>query len=94
MPTKRGQSVGDFHQTEPRQLRLPVDFARYIPEQMALNGFTQLAIGFRHVAGCSRLPWHHRDPFDRLLIAQAIEEELSLISRDAAFDQYGINRIW
>ena len=76
------------------KLRLPSDFDRYVPEQMALNGFTQLAIGFRHIAGCGRLPWHHRDPFDRLLIAQAIEEELSIISRDAAFDRYGINRIW
>ena len=76
------------------KLRLPNDFARYIPEQIALNGFTQLAIGFRHIAGCSRLPWHHRDPFDRLLIAQAIEEELSVVSRDDAFDQYGIHRIW
>jgi PIN domain nuclease of toxin-antitoxin system len=76
------------------KLNLPGGFDRYIPEQMALNGFTQLAIGFRHIAGSSRLPWHHRDPFDRLLIAQAIEEEVPVISRDAVFDRYGIKRIW
>lgn len=47
-----------------------------------------------HVAGSSRLPWHHPDPFDRLLIAQAIEEEVHLISRDSVFDRYDVNRIW
>jgi len=76
------------------KLKLPGGFDRYVPEQMALNGFTQLAIGFRHIAGCGRLPWHHRDPFDRLLIAQAIEEEVAVVSRDAVFEQYGISRIW
>jgi PIN domain nuclease of toxin-antitoxin system len=76
------------------KLKLPSGFERYIPEQMALNGFTQLAIGFRHIARCSHLPWHHRDPFDRLLIAQAVEEDLSIISRDAALDLYGVKRIW
>jgi PIN domain nuclease of toxin-antitoxin system len=76
------------------KMKLPGGFDRYVPEQMALNGFTQLAIGFRHIAGCGRLPWHHRDPFDRLLIAQAIEEEVAVISRDTIFEQYGVTRIW
>ena len=76
------------------KLKLPGGFDRYIPEQMALNGFTQLAIGFRHVAGCGRLPWHHRDPFDRLLIAQAIEEDLRVISRNSVFGKYGVTQIW
>ncbi|MBL8793914.1 MAG: type II toxin-antitoxin system VapC family toxin [Planctomycetia bacterium] len=40
------------------------------------------------------LPWHHRDPFDRLLAAQALVEGIPLISADAAFDPYGVNRIW
>ena len=51
------------------KLKLPNSFDRYIPEQMSINGFSQLEIGFRHIAGCAGLPWHHRDPFDRLLIA-------------------------
>ena len=76
------------------KLKLPGGFDRYVPEQMALNGFTQLAIGFRHVAGVGRLPWHHRDPFDRLLISQALEEGLSIVSRDSVFDQYAVERIW
>jgi len=76
------------------KLNLPGGFDRYVPEQMAVNGFTQLEIGFRHVAGASRLPWHHRDPFDRLLIAQAIEEGFTIVSCDSVLDKYGVTRIW
>jgi len=76
------------------KLRLPSNVETYIPEQMARNGFALLEIGFRHVAGCATLPWHHRDPFDRLLIAQATEEELDLVSRDPVFERYGVGRIW
>ncbi len=76
------------------KLKLPARFDRYVPEQMSLNGFTQLEIGFRHTAICERLPWYHRDPFDRLLIAQAIEERLALVSKDAMIENYGVERIW
>jgi PIN domain nuclease of toxin-antitoxin system len=40
------------------------------------------------------LPFHHRDPFDRLLIAQALTEQMPLVSGDAAFNAYGVQRIW
>jgi PIN domain nuclease of toxin-antitoxin system len=76
------------------KLRLPSNFQRYVPEQMLANGFSPLEIGFRHVARCASLPWHHRDPFDRLLIAQAAEEDLSFISRHAVVQRYGVRRIW
>ena len=76
------------------KLKLPASFERYIPEQIQRNGFSRLEIGFRHIAGCAVLPWHHRDPFDRLLAAQAIGEGLSVISRDSIFGQYGVQRIW
>jgi PIN domain nuclease of toxin-antitoxin system len=77
-----------------KRLNLPVRFDQYIPEQLALNGFGQLAIEFRHIARCGSLQWHHRDPFDRLLIAQALVEDLTIVSRDAIFDHYGVRRIW
>jgi len=76
------------------KLKLPASFDRYIPEQIQVNGFSRLEIGFRHIAGCSALPWHHRDPFDRLLAAQAIEEGLTMVSRDKVFSRYGVPRIW
>jgi PIN domain nuclease of toxin-antitoxin system len=40
------------------------------------------------------LPLHHRDPFDRLLVAQALDSRIPLLSRDRVFDLYGVNRIW
>jgi PIN domain nuclease of toxin-antitoxin system len=76
------------------KLRLPAAIDRYIPEQMSLNGFETLDISFRQAMGTATLPWRHRDPFDRLLAAQAIEEEINIVSRDPAFDAYGIKRIW
>lgn len=76
------------------KLKLPSKFERYVPEQMLANGFSPLDIGFRHLARCAKLPWHHRDPFDRLLIAQAAEEDLALISKNAVVERYGIHRIW
>jgi PIN domain nuclease of toxin-antitoxin system len=76
------------------KLRLPKPVERYLPEQMSLNGFETLAIAFRHVTGTCTLPWHHRDPFDRLMVAQATEEKVSIVSRDGQFDAYGLTRIW
>jgi PIN domain nuclease of toxin-antitoxin system len=76
------------------KLRLPSSFSRYLPEQMSANGFLSLDIRFRHIAGCAALPWRHRDPFDRLLISQAIEEGMAVVSRDEAFSAYGVRRIW
>lgn len=76
------------------KLRLPTAVDRYLPEQMSLNGFETLEISFRQTMGTVALPWHHRDPFDRLLAAQAIEEKLSIVSRDAIFDHYGLRRVW
>jgi PIN domain nuclease of toxin-antitoxin system len=75
-------------------LKLPSGFDRYIPDQISANGFSQLEIGFRHISQSAVLPWHHRDPFDRLLIAQAIHEDLVLVSRDKVLDSYGVRRIW
>jgi PIN domain nuclease of toxin-antitoxin system len=76
------------------KLMLPSGFEQYIPEQMSANGFSVLDLGFRHIGGCVTLPWHHRDPFDRLLISQAIAEELPVVTRDKLFEQYGALRIW
>ena len=76
------------------KLRLPAEPAKYITDQMSLNGFEQLEISFRQLMRCAALPRHHGDPFDRLLVAQAQEEKIAIVSRDAAFDAYGTKRIW
>jgi len=76
------------------KLRLPDRFERYIPDQMSLNGFEQMEISFNHIRRCSGLEWRHRDPFDRLLVAQALEEDLAIVSRNPAFDAYKVKRYW
>jgi PIN domain nuclease of toxin-antitoxin system len=76
------------------KLRLPGAIERFIPEQLAANAFRQLAIEFRHVARVAALPFHHRDPFDRLLAAQALEERCAIVSADPIFRKYGVTRIW
>lgn len=53
-----------------------------------------LPITLDHAERQTGLPWHHRDPFDRLLAAQVLTEGIPLVSDDAIFDQYGVNRIW
>jgi PIN domain nuclease of toxin-antitoxin system len=76
------------------KLRLPGLPDRYLAEQMSSNGFEQLEISFRQIMRCASLPRHHGDPFDRLLATQAQEEKLAIVSCNAAFDAYGIKRIW
>ena len=76
------------------KLTLPGPIDRYFPDQMLQNGFGQLEIGIRHVARYAALPLHHRDPFDRMLAAQAMEDNLAIVSRDPVFTRYGIERIW
>lgn len=55
---------------------------------------TLLPITLDYADEQTRLPWHHKDPFDRLLVAQAIVERIPIVSSDPALDQYGITRIW
>ena len=57
-------------------------------------GVRPLPIDLDHAAAVERLPWHHRDPFDRLLIAQATIEGATLVSRDEALVEYGVPVIW
>lgn len=58
------------------------------------NGFKTLPIEPKHTAVLTSLPYHHRDPFDRLLIAQAMVEGLPIVSGDTAFDSYPVQRLW
>lgn len=54
----------------------------------------ELPLTHQHAAMIETLPWHHKDPFDRLLIAQALAEGIPIISSDRVFDVYGVARIW
>lgn len=65
-----------------------------IEKQLELNRFAILPIIFNDTLHLSNLPFYHRDPFDRLLIAQSITNNFTLISKDKHFEPYGINLLW
>ena len=66
----------------------------YFAGVIQTNGFALLPITFDHVLLAAKLPMHHRDPFDRLIIAQSLLENIPIISVDTVFDAYGVTRIW
>jgi PIN domain nuclease of toxin-antitoxin system len=76
------------------RLSIGPPFEAFITQQLELNGVELLPIQARHVAVVATLPFHHRDPFDRLLIAQAQVEQMPLLGVDSAFDAYAITRLW
>lgn len=63
-------------------------------DEIPVNGFAELPIGAAHAARAAALPRHHDDPFDRMLIAQAIHEGLTCVTRDALFDRYRVPLLW
>ena len=65
-----------------------------IEASVRLQGFEPLSVTVRHGQRAGSLPGHHRDPFDRMLIAQAILEDCVLVSSENLFDSYGIERLW
>ncbi len=79
-------SIGKLEFSEP--------FEALIPEQLRVNKIDILNIQLSHVLQAHSLPFHHRDPFDRLIISQALVEKLPVVGRDGAFDTYGVERLW
>ena len=76
------------------KLKLALPVQRYVNEHVAANGFRMLDIQLAHVGRVESLASHHGDPFDRLLIAQALEEKIPVVTADPVFRDYGVKRIW
>lgn len=76
------------------KLKASAEFEEIIPTQLDLNAMDLLPISPRHLALVAQLPFHHKDPFDRLILAQSLVEDIPVISVDSSFDSYGIQRIW
>jgi PIN domain nuclease of toxin-antitoxin system len=76
------------------KLTVPGALDRFVQEQLEVNGFNLLPIALEHTGRAAALPFHHRDPVDRLLAAQALCEELSLVTADPAFRRYGVTSVW
>jgi PIN domain nuclease of toxin-antitoxin system len=76
------------------KLELTQPYEEFIPQQLAANGIGILNITIEHTAAVASLPFHSRDPFDRLLVVQSKIEEMTLVSADSAFDIYDVKRVW
>jgi PIN domain nuclease of toxin-antitoxin system len=77
-----------------REFQMPERWDLQFPEMFARFAITELPIRPTHCRRIQDLPFHHRDPFDRMLVAQAQDEQLAIISADEIFDAYGMKRVW
>ncbi|HTU92811.1 MAG TPA: type II toxin-antitoxin system VapC family toxin [Gemmataceae bacterium] len=75
-------------------MRLIEPVAVFLGRELPANNFDLLDITLAHATAVEMLPQHHKDPFDRLLIAQTQIEGVPIVSVDTAFDPYGVTRIW
>lgn len=76
------------------KLRLSLPLAELVQEHAVEAGILLLGLTMEHVIGVVSLPHHHGDPFDRVLVAQAMHEDMCVVACDAAFDAYSVQRIW
>lgn len=76
------------------KLRLPTSPERFVADQLAANHFNVLTCDLHHVCRLANLPFRHRDPFDRLLVSQALSDSLRIVSADPIFQKYGVKRLW
>ena len=76
------------------KLPLPDPFSVMFPASLVSSDIHLLPLESEHIEPLTRLPIHHKDPFDRLIAATAIVEGLTLVSVDAVFDRYGLSRLW
>ena len=76
------------------KLTLSAPFDEIFPAQLSNNGIDLLPITPAHVSAITTLTFHHRDPFDRLLIAQAMIDQMGIVSADRALDAYSVTRLW
>ena len=76
------------------KLKLPEAPTSYVPQRMAQQGLRPLPVSHPHALAVFALPLHHRDPFDRMLVAQAISEGLTLITSDRELKRYPVEILW
>lgn len=76
------------------KLTLAEPYAVFVPREIAAIRLLILPVEMAHVSAVATLPLHHRDPFDRLLVAQSLTERMPLVSADPLFDPYGVTRLW
>lgn len=75
-------------------MKLPHNWDELIPEYLEGMGIKRITLDPTHCRLIQDLPQHHKDPFDRMLVAQAIDGRLSAVSSDEMFERYGVQRVW
>jgi len=76
------------------KLQFRTALSELVDNEINRNRIELLSLSLSHIYALSNLPHHHRDPFDRILIAQSMDEDLQILSIDEKFDAYGVNRLW
>lgn len=76
------------------KLQTPMPLPDYVRHGIAEQGFALLPIDINHLLRVATLPFHHGDPFDRLLVAQCLTEGIPLVSNEVGLERYGVSRIW
>jgi PIN domain nuclease of toxin-antitoxin system len=76
------------------KLTMPQPFTEFVLKEMQENNINLINISPEHAGFVATLPFHHRDPFDRLIIAQALSEKIAIIGSDTIFDSYSVDRKW
>ena len=76
------------------KLRLELPFTEIVTLHVKKNAIKLLHISPEHLENLRSLPFHHKDPFDRLIIAQGLTEKISILSKDKVFDKYDIQCLW
>jgi PIN domain nuclease of toxin-antitoxin system len=77
-----------------KKLALSLPYGQWMTKAVADLGLSVLPITVEYADKQTSLTWHHRDPFDRLLVAQALVDNVPVVSADAILDAYGVTRIW
>lgn len=86
--------MGTWHQSQYEQNGLNGPYRTFLSTQLAENDIEVLPISLAHALEVTTYPFHHKDPFDRLIAAQSLVENIPIISIDAILDSYGVNRLW
>jgi PIN domain nuclease of toxin-antitoxin system len=76
------------------RLNFSLPFREFVGQQLTVSNIGLLEINLQHIEVVASLPLHHRDPFDRLIIAQSMAQQIPILSVDAIFDAYAIARVW
>jgi PIN domain nuclease of toxin-antitoxin system len=76
------------------KLQFRTALAELVDDEINRNRIELLSLSLSHIYALSNPPNHHRDPFDRILIAQSMDEDLQILSIDEKFDAYGVKHLW